>query len=182
MTGYKGITEPHEMNDGFQINRFQELLGIQQGDSDTYGDPYCAAACVFAGCKALAVNRGIPFTEKNAVSVFRTLLDDLTAEHFKASASCGIIRDAAKARGRWLRKDQWAQAVPGDLVIFDFNKNPKKAARRHIGVVLGATAKSLHTIEANTGPGEKGNQQDGQGIFERWRGYGNVIGFVQTEE
>lgn len=56
---------------------------------------------------------------------------------------------------------------PGDLVMFDWNGN---GSADHIGVYIG----NGRTLEGNTSSGSAGSQNDGDGLWIRQRGTGNV--------
>jgi hypothetical protein len=73
-------------------------------------------------------------------------------------------------------------AAVGFLVIYQHWKNGKATWQGHVGSVEGVEAKSIHTVEGNTGAGD-GIQRDGDGVYERSRrlgGEGNMkqVGFI----
>lgn len=61
-----------------------------------------------------------------------------------------------------------SNAQPGDLVLYDWFKNPPSFPD-HVGVVVALQGNELHTIEGNTSSGTAGSQSDGGGVFARVR-------------
>lgn len=101
----------------------------------------------------------------------------------KAGAG-SLIKGAATAKGtarvsdfmRHAQKHKWAKikpadAVAGDIVIFDF---PGGYETDHVGFIRAASkGKNIYTIEGNTSSGT-GSQSNGGGVYKRTRSFGTV--------
>lgn len=85
------------------------------------------------------------------------------------SASCTILRNAAKAAGMWVTGDY----RPGDIVIFDWHAD---GVPDHCGIVETAGGSSVVTLEGNTAIG---NDSDGGEVMRRTRTVGEILGAVR---
>lgn len=66
-----------------------------------------------------------------------------------------------------------AKALPGDIILFDWNK---AGIADHVGIVEKNLGTYLQTIEGNTSPeGVNGSQQNGGGVYRRKRYFGSTI-------
>ncbi|MHA6631855.1 CHAP domain-containing protein [Pseudonocardia sichuanensis] len=78
----------------------------------------------------------------------------------------------------WFReRGQWtATPTVGALVFYNF---PDRLDRiQHVGIVESFDAKTITTIEGNTGPGATGSQDDGDGVYRRTRPRnGAIVGY-----
>ncbi len=76
---------------------------------------------------------------------------------------------------------KWETTEPkmGDLVLFDFVKDGKTFAQ-HIGIFHSwlIEGKEFTTIEGNTSSGNKGSQNNGDGVYKRKRDISTVCMFV----
>ena len=76
-------------------------------------------------------------------------------------------------------------ALPGDLVMFDWNHD---GVADHIGLVEVNHPEGnwMQTIEGNTSSGNSGSQSNGGGVYRRSRSYSSIIGvarpYYDTEE
>ncbi|GAA0660303.1 CHAP domain-containing protein [Kitasatospora atroaurantiaca] len=79
-----------------------------------------------------------------------------------------------RERGQWHGSDETARR--GDLVFYSWHNN---GVADHVGLVVedSAPGAELHTIEGNTSSGDEGSQGNGDGVYRRVRGRGNVMGF-----
>lgn len=68
-----------------------------------------------------------------------------------------------------------SKAKPGDLVFFNFPDSLDRI--QHVGFVVENTGTGLITIEGNTSAGSSGSQDNGGGVFQRTRGYGEAVYF-----
>lgn len=69
-----------------------------------------------------------------------------------------------------------AGIAPGDVVFFDFPDS--KRGIQHVGLVTGVNVDgSLITIEGNTSSGDSGSQDNGGGVFRRFRPARYVVGY-----
>ena len=98
----------------------------------------------------------------------------VAAQNRKGFASC----DAGL---KWFAKNNKlvpvGQAQAGDIVFFQFDKD---AEPDHVGIVVSNDGKKyLSTIEGNTSSGDKGSQSNGDGVYERKRSYGIIMGVAR---
>lgn len=69
------------------------------------------------------------------------------------------------------------QAQPGDIVFFQFDKDPQAD---HVGIVVTNDGKkSLTCIEGNTSSNLKGSQSNGDGVYLKKRAYSDVMGVAR---
>lgn len=183
MRGYVGVVEPTGHNDGEQINKFQNILGLQTGSSTRKGDPYCNAALV---CASLVVYAGMRGVDPAPVANLKALLPDLK-KHIPISGSVGESISQARALNMWLPKKNATVPRAGDWICFDFGDedNPK----RHIGIIerLSDDNTTAYTIEANTSPDvtlNETNDPKSGGVFRRKRFLTsiNVLGCIRIPE
>lgn len=77
------------------------------------------------------------------------------------------------------KKNKWSTVnpLPGDLVIFDWNKDKKVD---HVAIFMGwkEIDNTFYTIEGNTSGSEKGSQSNGGGVYKRLRNIKDVSMFV----
>lgn len=164
-------------NTGKQIAKFLAVCGI------LYPAAWCAACQSFYLLKALANALGLPY---NSVTIVPLLirLKPILRDHYGIlpSASCGKMIDWAKERGLW--KD--ADDVPhenikaGWLVFFDTAVDKWgrwlrviAAIATHIGMVVKGIP--FETVEGNTSDKDRA---DGDGIEDKPRGFGRVVGYI----
>lgn len=83
-------------------------------------------------------------------------------------AICSGLYNYHKARGEAINPIP-GNIWPGDIVIFDFNKDRDPD---HIGIVESISGSTLTTIEGNTG---YNNQSNGDGVYRRSRTLSQVI-------
>lgn len=81
---------------------------------------------------------------------------------------------AADAAGRLSNP---REALPGDLVIFDWNK--ATPATNHIGLVEINAGDYLQDIEGNTSGSNGANQSNGNGVWRRTRGWDVVAAVIR---
>ncbi|WP_298049682.1 CHAP domain-containing protein [uncultured Bifidobacterium sp.] len=69
-------------------------------------------------------------------------------------------------------------ALPGDLVMFDWNHD---GVADHIGLVEVNHPDEgwMQTVEGNTSPGTSGSQSNGGGVYRRARNYSSIIGVAR---
>lgn len=86
-----------------------------------------------------------------------------------------IVADA-RSLGWWRDDSSLSQAKPGDLVLFDFDGTGNA---KHVGFIEKMVGNGVvQTIEGNTSPGVAGSQNDGGGVYRRWRDTKTVMGYV----
>lgn len=66
---------------------------------------------------------------------------------------------------------------PGDWAVFNFGSGGAK----HVGIVtaINLAKGEVTCIEGNTSPGLKGSQNNGEGVYRRYRPVGHVLRFVR---
>jgi hypothetical protein len=175
MQGYADahIVEPTGHNDGPQIHRFQALLDLREGTVTEEGDPYCAAAVVYAACKELCYRHGLDTTPEN----LKAMLPELRAQHFVPSAYVPDIWADAIRRDTFIPVARRQMAQPGDLLLMEF-RIPRRGRPQHVGVLKAEGTLRAATVEANTSPDNIGSQSEGQGIYAKLRWYNCILGFV----
>lgn len=103
------------------------------------------------------------------------LIKQIAAQSKKGFASCDIGL-------KWFAKKNKVipigQAKAGDLVFFQFDKDPQPD---HVGIVKSnnKALKFLQVLEGNTSSGNVGSQSNGDGVFLRKRSYSLVMGVVR---
>lgn len=141
------ISEPHGQNDGAQVNKFQRLLGLREGNAQTTGDPWCVAMHVFAIAKAMATRIGHGYD----LADLAVALDAAVAEQYIArSGSCTEEMNWAKPKGLWIPKTSLGSVKPGYAVVYDWD-NPNTRDNRHWGVIESVKDGSINTVEGNFG-------------------------------
>ena len=87
------------------------------------------------------------------------------------------VLNQARAGNFGMRVVSYADAQPGDLVIFNWDGGVPD----HIGRLIAKMPNnlSIQTVEGNTSPGANGSQSDGGGVFVRIRSLVNVQAFVR---
>jgi LysM repeat protein len=92
------------------------------------------------------------------------------AQSKKGFASCTYGYNFFKKKGRIVKT---SEAQAGDIVFFDWEGN---GSPDHVGIVISnnPARKTLKTIEGNTSSGNTGSQSNGEGAYERTRGYATV--------
>jgi cell wall-associated NlpC family hydrolase len=65
-------------------------------------------------------------------------------------------------------------ARPGDIAFFQFDDD---AQPDHVGIIIknNKKLKRLVCIEGNTASGNAGSQSNGDGVYERKRGYSTIM-------
>jgi peptidoglycan hydrolase-like protein with peptidoglycan-binding domain len=94
------------------------------------------------------------------------------AQTAKGSAIVSKIKLHLKKRGA--KEIKPADAMPGDVVIFDF---PGGYETDHVGIIRAksnAAKKQIFTVEGNTSSGAAGSQANGGGVYKRTRSFGTV--------
>jgi len=94
------------------------------------------------------------------------------AQSAKGAAQVSKIKNHLKAKGA--KQIKAADALPGDVVIFDW---PGGYETDHVGFIRAAsnkTKKQIYTIEGNTSSGVAGSQANGGGVYKRTRSFGVV--------
>jgi hypothetical protein len=87
------------------------------------------------------------------------------------SAYTPTMADAFKLAGRWFHDPQ-----PGDLGFVDF-PNDNTNGIQHVLVVTGTDGSNVRTVEGNTSSGQRGSQDNGEGVYERLRPRKWIVGF-----
>lgn len=73
-----------------------------------------------------------------------------------------------------------AQARPGDVLVFDWNR--ATAATNHVGILEKITAAgNPQSIEGNTSPGSSGSQGNGGGVYRRVRRWDQVRYIIRPD-
>ncbi len=73
-----------------------------------------------------------------------------------------------------------AQARPGDVLVFDWNR--ATAATNHVGILEKVTAAgNPQSIEGNTSPGSSGSQGNGGGVYRRVRRWSQVRYIIRPQ-
>lgn len=86
--------------------------------------------------------------------------------------NCASARDYARAHGIL---DQDGHYAPGDILLMG------PGGSQHTGIVISDDGTTIHTIEGNTSPDDRGSQTNGGGVYERRRPHGPFIyGAVKT--
>lgn len=175
--GYIGVDR---QKNEYQISMFLALFDLPFQTVPGQPIPFCAAGVSWSACKAYCIINHIPFDPNNAVTVFKSVIGKVDFDHFKPSASCGVIRADAIQFNRYLTNQYTTtnniNILPGWLVMYNWDEewNPE-----HVGIVLDAED-VLHTLEFNTSGTYEGSQIDGGGVFLKTRNYDEVVGFVKT--
>lgn len=158
-----------------RVTQYLNLLGLDFLDPHGIPTRYCAAGVTWATCKAYCDLNSIAYTPANELAIFRSVLGDVGRFYFKPSAGCQIIMDDAKSRDAFL--SQAHTALPGYLVFYNW----KGAAHaEHIGIVEGADAAGLKTVEFNTAFASGPNQGDGGAVSKKSRPLKFVLGYAKT--
>ena len=176
--GYLGVTRD---NNREQVTRFLNLFGLTFAGPDGSPYPFCDAGVGYSAAKAYCDVAGIGYSAQNAVSVFRSVLDDVAALSFLPSASCRITQDDAVKRGAWLDAgdlDATPQAIlPGWLVLYSW---PDGEEADHIGIVEHDNGDTIGTCEFNSSGVVDGSQVNGGAVVRKSRPYTHILGFVRT--
>lgn len=91
-----------------------------------------------------------------------------------AKGSAVVSKSKAHLKKKGAKQIKPADALPGDIVIFDF---PGGYETDHIGFIRAksnAAKKQIFTIEGNTSSGAGGSQANGGGVYARTRSFGVV--------
>ncbi len=160
-----GTHEEGGNNRGDQVEFFQRLMG------GAPGDPWCADFVCTCIIKAYARACGLAEDRQNLPHLVQAAASAMTP----LSGSCAVMEQGARGRGMWRPAEYAANALPGDLVLFDFGR---KGRASHIGMVRSASAREVRTVEGNTSGGATGSQRDGGGVYRRVRTVSTVRGFV----
>lgn len=84
----------------------------------------------------------------------------------------GYIVQDARANVNGLRAVSFADARPGDILVYDFD---------HIGVFRSISGSTVYTVEGNTSPGSSGHQSNGGGVWDRIRSTSDVLCVARPE-
>lgn len=98
------------------------------------------------------------------------LLTTMKVEIIK-SAYTPTMADWFKQKGAGFTDD--SKARPGDIIFFDFPDSTRRI--QHVGIVVSNEGGQLVTIEGNTSSGTSGSQDNGGGVYQRTRGYGEAV-------
>ena len=93
----------------------------------------------------------------------QALIADVAKGWRPEEGAAGVMNWVRAARNVG-RSKSVKNVVRGDLVAKGYGKG-----MGHIGIVIKRVGPVLWSIEGNTGPGEEGNQREGQGMYRRAR-------------
>jgi hypothetical protein len=154
------------------ISEMLELFNLPFEDPKTGKPlPYCASGISYIAALTYLNARQV----SKRLSAMRTLLPDLDHYHFFPSPSVWDMYYVAMGKRRWIPVKQMTPKK-GWLVIYDFGKGAD-----HVGLVLDATDKEIHTFECNTSGVVNGSQFNGGLITTKSRSYQSVKGYVRTD-
>ena len=163
-----------------QIARFCNVLGFpfrnpQTGAYTSYCDLGIAYSTLHAYCDLV----GIPYTEDNAVEVFKAQLGTVAEIYFPLSASTHATRDAAIARGQWL--DAGDCEGPGGVTIqpgwWALYSWPDDGEPDHIETVEHDMGDRIQFVAFNT---SDINAINGGAVARKERPWNHILGFVTT--
>ena len=141
------------------INAAASAVGYQEGaNNDTvYGSWY-----------------GLPNQAWCDMAVTKWGADSGNADVVGHFAYCPWHVNWFRARGQWHGPNEAARR--GDLVFYSWSNN---GVADHVGLIVqdSAPGENVLTIEGNTSSGDAGSQGNGDGVYRRERGRGNVLGF-----
>lgn len=167
-------------SDPQQIQKFVGLFNFRSEKT-----AFCAMGIAFAAAKVYCdlTPERIPYTRRNDIRTFKTVLPLIDKYYFPPSPSCLFMMKEAKKRkstqrGGWVAK---GAATPrrGWLVLFDW-KNRGDGIPDHIGIIKAVGARgTLYTVEFNTSVAN-GSQRDGGAVAEKVRSTRDVLGFIRT--
>jgi hypothetical protein len=163
--------------------QIQKFVGLFDYRSEKTA--FCAMGIAYAMAKAYCdlTPEKIPYTRRNDIRTFKTVLPLISKYYFAPSASCLFMMNEAKKRratqrGGWIAKGT-RTPKRGWLVLFDW-KNRGDGIPDHIGIVNGVGTRGvLYTVEFNTSVAS-GSQRDGGAVAEKVRGMSDVLGFIRT--
>lgn len=163
-----------------QIQKFVSLFNYQSENV-----PFCAMGVAFAAAKAYCdLNpKRIPYTGRNDISTFKSVIPIVKKYYFTPSASCLFMMNEAKKhrstqRGGWVAKGTRAPRR-GWLVLFDWSGD---GVPDHVGIVRASSridANWLYTVEFNTSV-MNGSQRNGGAVAKKMRSMNDVLGFIRT--
>lgn len=146
------VEQPPGSNSGPRISKWQREAGYAGG---TPGVPYCAC---FVAC-------GVQHATRKRIRA-RQL-----------GGYCPSIVAMAGSGSLGLRLVKLDNALPGDLVFFDF---PGGERHDHVGFFVKHNHDgTFSTIEANTSPSNSGSQANGGGVYRRVRANGLASAVVR---
>jgi hypothetical protein len=147
---YVGVVESRP-NGGPLVERFQRAA-----DGKAQGEPWCVAFVQFCVAR---------------VDDYFAKLPVPNVHHALPITEWSI--------GMWrLAPAMHRHTVPcvGDVVIWQNNKNKGTG---HAGIVVGFDGDVVLTVEANTSPGDKADQREGDGVWKKRRANGDIPGFTR---
>ena len=101
---------------------------------------------------------------------------------FKSCNALNLITNSASCtamyRGMRDREVSKNSLRAGDIVFFDWDKS---GDCDHVGIVEAAGASQVTTIEGNTSSGNSGSQSNGDGVYRRYRTYGQIAHAVRPK-
>jgi hypothetical protein len=162
------------------ITEMLRLFGLPLKDAQGKYVAYCAAGLSFAAIAAFTERVDPGFDPTKKIEVYRTLAPEIEHYYFYPTVSCIDMMFGAKAKRRWVPRDQVAAdklPQPGWVVLFDWTG---RGTPNHCGIVQSATAKNVFTVEFNTSSTDAGSQRDGGTVADRTRGYDHILGFIKT--
>jgi len=147
---YLYVRETDGPNRSPEIDKFHDYAGLP------YGNPWCLMFVNYVQKEVLAPLD--PYTRTARVSkLYQYALSH--KYQYKIKTANSLIYGTSIVE-------------PGDIIIFikGINNTPQDNFNGHTGFVIEQTSLTeLKTIEGNTGPGSKGSQRDGDGVYERKR-------------
>lgn len=145
---YVGVVEnPKDSNRGPAVEKFLAAVGLepfQDEEGNWKSFPYCAAFASF--CLDQAGTVALPTVRSAGARKF------ITGNSIRANV---VLRGTQPIE-------------PGTLVIWKAKRDPNDTSG-HVGFVVEWNGQEGTTIEANTGPGDEGDQRDGGGVYMRKR-------------
>jgi hypothetical protein len=162
-----------------QVTRFCNLLGFPFADPDTGEDTsFCDLGVAYATDHGYCDLAGIPYTDADAVEVFKDQLRAVAEIYFPLSASTQQTRESAIARGQWLDAGDCegpggVNILPGWWVLFDWNDS---GVPDHIGIVEADDGDTIGDVEFNT---TDSNGNTGC-VARKVRPWAHILGFVRT--
>jgi hypothetical protein len=168
---YLGISRSNNIE---QVARFLRLFGLGTKDGKAWM-PFCAAGISFAAAKTFCDLSGIKYNQKNAISVFKSVLLVIKNRFFRPSPRVREIKETAINQDKYLINSSANRKLvkPGYLVLFQFDVD---VLPDHIGIVSSIDSDSVKTIEFNTSAESNTN---GGTVSRRDRPFKTIDGFVK---
>lgn len=91
-------------------------------------------------------------------------------------ASCTTLMNYYRNKGQVV-----STAKAGDLIFFNFDKNPDRSKAKHIGICVKdcTDGNTVVTVEGNTSGGNSGSQDNGDGVHQRTRKMSQIVAIVR---